>query len=1001
MATKTATFNGEVLLASSSDLIYDAGGFTGVVVDFSALSSLTFSLHDPVLGITGEVGSAGPGLFSLVGIYAVIGASVDDTFSVSSGNTFTIFASEGDDSYDMNSLSKLSYADYASGLTFDLDSLLVSGKAGGHVDSLVSLPGILVGTNHDDTAYVSPTNTLNSYDGGGNDAGGDLLSWDYFTGGATVDLATASGDGVLNIKNVEVFQGSAVDDVFSAASGGLITSFTILATEGGDTYDLGGQGTLTYAAYGNALTFDLEAGTVSGKVGGQVDSLPSLPNKLVATAFDDVVYLSTSATIGAVDGGAHVSLGDLLSWDYFIGGATVDLAAASGDGVLSISNFELFQGSGVDDVFSATAAGLITGFTILATEGGDTYDLGGQGTLTYAGYATGLTFDMDAAGAVVVGKAGSAVDSLLSLPGELVLTGHDDTFLVDATNPISRVDAGAGIDTLSFERVVTGALVDFSTGLASGITESFSNFERALGSAGDDTFIASSVHQMSFLDGGDGTDLLSFAGVTGGATVNLDAHTGTGIGTTFANFEAYQGSAAADSFSATTATGFTVLGSLGGDSYALHGHGTLSYAGMYSPLTFTLGTSTSTVTGKADSSSDVISGALPKVVGSDGNDLFLPAASGNETLDGGGGFDTLQLSGLRSSWSIINNHDGSGSVHKGTQTITFSHMEQLKFDNATVSSGFTVEDDMYGTGRSATFWRAADGEVWTWNNHDTGSDAYDGHLGVIPLTWNVAGIGDLSGDGKADVIWHNSDGQVWYWYMDGGNLLEQGSVTIAGTPVYLDPTIWHGLGSRDFDGDGHHDLLWQSSVDGTVYEWSMNGNAVIDQGTVGQMSSGFSVLGYGDVNGDAKTDVTWYNASTNQVEFWFMNGHTKTIKDVTIDPSYTLKGVGDFNGDGTADLVGVDATGDVSIFFTGRNGSGVGTGNIVSVETVGNASSVFDIKQVNDYNGDGYADILFIANTATTPYGADVWVWEMNGSTIIDQGSAGTIDLTVNWTLYS
>ncbi len=56
---------------------------------------------------------------------------------------------------------------------------------------------------------------------------------------------------------------------------------------------------------------------------------------------------------------------------------------------------------------------------------------------------------------------------------------------------------------------------------------------------------------------------------------------------------------------------------------------------------------------------------------------------------------------------------------------------------------------------------------------------------------------------------------------------------------------------------------------------------------------------------------------------------------------------------------------------------------------------MWSIKQVNDYNGDGKADVLFTSTTG------DVWVWEMNSTSIIGQGSPGHIDVAQNWTLYA
>jgi hypothetical protein len=39
----------------------------------------------------------------------------------------------------------------------------------------------------------------------------------------------------------------------------------------------------------------------------------------------------------------------------------------------------------------------------------------------------------------------------------------------------------------------------------------------------------------------------------------------------------------------------------------------------------------------------------------------------------------------------------------------------------------------------------------------------------MPLTWQIAGVGDFNGDGFADLVWQNtSTGQVAIWFLKNG-----------------------------------------------------------------------------------------------------------------------------------------------------------------------------------------------------------------------------------------
>ncbi len=60
-----------------------------------------------------------------------------------------------------------------------------------------------------------------------------------------------------------------------------------------------------------------------------------------------------------------------------------------------------------------------------------------------------------------------------------------------------------------------------------------------------------------------------------------------------------------------------------------------------------------------------------------------------------------------------------------------------------------------------------------------------------------------------------------------------------------------------------------------------------------------------DLSGDAKSDLIFRNASTKQISGWLMNG-LQVMSSVGLlgaDPDWRVSQVGDFNGDGKANIL--------------------------------------------------------------------------------------------------
>ncbi len=304
------------------------------------------------------------------------------------------------------------------------------------------------------------------------------------------------------------------------------------------------------------------------------------------------------------------------------------------------------------------------------------------------------------------------------------------------------------------------------------------------------------------------------------------------------------------------------------------------------------------------------------------------------------------------------------------------------------SASFANPGDFNGDCKSDVLWRnSGSEEVYQWLMNGT-AIASQGTPGGPTADWVIQGAGDFDGDGKSDILWRNSgSGEVYVWLMNGT------AITGQGTPGTVSPASgWVIQGVGDFDGNGKSDILWRNSTTGDVYIWLMNGTAIASQGDLGVISSDWVIQGVGDFNGDGKADILWRNTTSGEVYVWQMNGISISGQGTpgTVSPAsgWVIKGAGDFDGNGTSDILWQNSTsGEVYIWLmNGTTITNQGTPFTVS------PSSGWVIQGVGDYNGDGKADILWRNSTS-----GDAYVWLMNGLSIANQGDLG--DVSSSWVI--
>ena len=282
--------------------------------------------------------------------------------------------------------------------------------------------------------------------------------------------------------------------------------------------------------------------------------------------------------------------------------------------------------------------------------------------------------------------------------------------------------------------------------------------------------------------------------------------------------------------------------------------------------------------------------------------------------------------------------------------------------------------DFNGDGKSDILWRDTAGDVGMWLMNG-GQILQGAAFNSVGTNWSIVGQRDFNGDGKSDILWRDTVGDVGMWLMNGTQIVQGGSFSAI-------PLNWSVAGTGDFNGDGKADILWLDNQ-GNVGIWFMNGTQILQAGVVGQLPPSWIIVG-----SDMKGDIFLRNTSSGDVGMWVMNG-THVAQSVDFGPvslNWAVAGIGDFDGNGSFDLLWRDTAGDAAIWLMNRT-------SIMSTKVLGNVSTSWNIAETGDFNGDGNSDILWVDNTG------NVASWFMNGtsiSSVVFYGSVGT-----NWTVQS
>jgi hypothetical protein len=107
----------------------------------------------------------------------------------------------------------------------------------------------------------------------------------------------------------------------------------------------------------------------------------------------------------------------------------------------------------------------------------------------------------------------------------------------------------------------------------------------------------------------------------------------------------------------------------------------------------------------------------------------------------------------------------------------------------------------------------------------------------------------------------------------------------------------------DFNGDGHSDILLRNASIGEQEYWQMHGTEISASIPLPTVDPGWRIAGTGDFDSDGTTDLLWSDTDSGSLYIWFMGDPTADGElGFALEPGWAIAGVGDFDGDDRSEI---------------------------------------------------------------------------------------------------
>ncbi|PVH96898.1 carbohydrate esterase family 3 protein, partial [Periconia macrospinosa] len=323
------------------------------------------------------------------------------------------------------------------------------------------------------------------------------------------------------------------------------------------------------------------------------------------------------------------------------------------------------------------------------------------------------------------------------------------------------------------------------------------------------------------------------------------------------------------------------------------------------------------------------------------------------------------------------------AINTGSGNAFFRNVGRVK-NSETSDRAHVRLADIDGDGRFDYCVTDDGGNIRCWRNGGIGdTPAYWQDLGVVFTGKGMGDIGgtrfvvDINGDGRSDWLWVDNTGKVTTY-------INQRGYDKSLVPLWLEAGVTHqGMGSTvgrekihfgRLYGSGRRDYAHRVAADLGSDVWQYGMEVYKNTGVGGKHQKGDGAR-WGPMSGKGNDDYIWISPDGKIVPFVNKNTPPDTTqykngwagKGVVLATGMDRKAlhIGDWDGDGKADIIGVDKkTGALTVWFTSYTGPG-GTFSFRK-ETLGGTwctqgwgVGLFDIgARFADVSGNGCVDYL-------------------------------------------